>query len=579
LRTTVAVNTCLLYAELSVALGTSLDPHCDALLTNLLKMGGFTKKITAQQSQLTVDTIMTHTSPQPRLIIPLLWQTLQEKTVQARAYGVGHLKHYLETHGHRSKGAIDASGTIDILDKSLKKALADANPAVRETSRIMFWVFEDIWPDRGQVILKSLDSVARKQLEKACPNPNAQAPLPPTTPKVTKKSSVAAAIAASRAKAKAIATAPPTLRHQATSTSHTVAPRRSGSPSLSNSAPRPASPQQIHTSPPSPARRSVSAFVPRSSNSTSVSKPSHTRTLSGGTEHTERSASPSLSDQGTKPRLSSPLADAASTSSIRKSLSSAPSSSPKTSHESTSNQASASAKKLSTRTSVLPSRQSLFHIPTEDNHDLLVAQNIPIPEDSDLEDGESVNLMSFTAPFDIPPINPTIKSVPAPASSSPGSDHRLTRSISNALSSGSISDIAHDQSLPVVEDALRARAEQAESAAERLLELVEPEEDGLSNGVHIMPSSLLKTSNGHSTPKVKARAPSFPRDKVAPVTPNNRASAIMRQAALFVDSPAPSRGAQTSSLLDVLQNKKQETGWWSKRKECKSGSYKSASLC
>ncbi len=113
LRTTVAINTCLLYCDLAVALGPQLDPHVDALLTNLLKMGGFTKKLTAQQSQTTVSTIITNTSAQPRVIIPLLWVTSQEKIVQARAYVVGHIKLYLEHHGHRAKNAIEASNHVE----------------------------------------------------------------------------------------------------------------------------------------------------------------------------------------------------------------------------------------------------------------------------------------------------------------------------------------------------------------------------------------------------------------------------------------------------------------------------------
>ena len=134
--------------------------------------------------------------------------------------------------GQRSKAAIESSNSLEILERSLKRALADSNPAVRESARLLFWDFEQIWQERGHAIMETLDATARKQLEKACPNPNLTAVLP-STPKPNKKSSVAAAIAASRAKAKAIATAPPTLRHQATSASHTATPRRSGSPSTS----------------------------------------------------------------------------------------------------------------------------------------------------------------------------------------------------------------------------------------------------------------------------------------------------------------------------------------------------------
>jgi CLIP-associating protein 1/2 len=203
----------------------------------------------------------------------------------------------------------------------------------------------------------------------------------------------------------------------------------------------------------------------------------------------------------------------------------------------------------------------------DDDSDLLMAQKVPIPDDdSDSEDERSVNLISFAAPFEMfSPIEPGPKSQTLTLSQV--SDSRPTASVSNALSSGSVSDLASSQQ-PVVEDALRARAEQAESAAERLLELVEPEDEGL-NHHPTLPPSLLKTSGLAQTPqKVKVKLTPLPvmRNKMPPVTPN-RASAIMRQAALFEDSPA--RNGRSTSLLDALQNQKQETGWGLKRKACK----------
>lgn len=193
-----------------------------------------------------------------------------------------------------------------------------------------------------------------------------------------------------------------------------------------------------------------------------------------------------------------------------------------------------------------------------------MAKTVPIPEsDTDSEDDcMSVNLMSFSAPFEMyPPIETEIPPL------SP--DSKLTTS--NALSSGSISDITAGQ--PIVEDALRARAEQAESAAERLLELVEPDDEGATQ-----PPSLFKNFNGLMTVNKKAKTNQIPgaRTKVPPVTPNKRATAIIRQAALFTDSPAPSM--RSSSLLDVLQSHKQETGWWIKRKACKSSGDKQLSI-
>lgn len=138
------------------------------------------------------------------------------------------------------------------------------------------------------------------------------------------------------------------------------------------------------------------------------------------------------------------------------------------------------------------------------------------------------------------------------------------KGVSNALSTDSVTDLAQAGGAPVVEDALRARAEQAESAAERLLELVEPE-DGIPHPT--LPPSLLIGSNvtsTHTTPG-KPKTATIPVTQTAtPVTPANRATSVLRQAALFQDSPA--YNGKTPSLLDALQDRSKETAWWLKRK-------------
>ena len=195
-----------------------------------------------------------------------------------------------------------------------------------------------------------------------------------------------------------------------------------------------------------------------------------------------------------------------------------------------------------------------------EDESLLMAQTVPIPEgDTDSEDeGQSINLMSFTAAFDkFPQLSPR----------SAGS--KPTASVSNALSSGSLSDMA-STGPGVVEDALRARAEQAESAAERLLELVD--ENDLQQPIAPVSLALPTTqSNGNGTVKVKTKPAPIPAARAAvapPKTPksNSRASAVMKQAAAFVDSPVANRRA--TSLLDVLQAQRHETGWWLKRTAC-----------
>lgn len=535
-----------------------LDPHCETLLTNLLKMSGFTKKITAQQSQTSVTIIISHTSAQPRLVIPLLWTTLQEKNVQARAYAVTHIKYYLEVHGQRFKHAIEASGNLDTLEKAVKKSLADPNPGVKESARTMYWAFTDVWKERGVTIINTLDAIARKQLEKLCPFPEVQVSLP-STPDATKKSSVAAAIAASRAKAKAIATAPPTLRHQATS--NAAGPRRAGSPSTSPMGnARSRSPLRPSTSPPSPTQsRLTSAGVHRSTSvgivpSTSLS--SRTRRASGGSEKNARSISPALSD-GPYRRISSPLTIAATGASLRKTignLTSSPSYSPP-------GQTSPTPRgPLPNRNGAMaiPTRPSLAQLTTSDDESLLMAQSVPIPDDSESED-DAINVLSFSAAYS--QLSPEKVPKSPSLTLSPTSDSRPT--LSNAPSTGSISDGNAPQQ-QVVEDALRARAEQAESAAERLLELVEPEDD--PSNLSTLPPSLLKATNGSANTAPKPRPKPIPipitRFNVPLQTPDNRTSIILKKAALFADSPAQ----KSTSLLDVLRNQKQETGWWVKRK-------------
>ena len=198
------------------ALQHGMDPFVDRVLTPLLKMSGFTKKIVAQQSQASVTTVIINTSAQPRVVLPLIWSYVQEKNVQSRSYMVEHIATYLKAHGVKSKHSIESSGGADIIAKSLQKALADQSPGVRTQARTCFWTFEPIWPAIALPIAEQLDMIARKQLDKANPNPGACTPITPVE-ETKRKPSVAAAIAASRAKAKAIATAPPTLRHAVTS--------------------------------------------------------------------------------------------------------------------------------------------------------------------------------------------------------------------------------------------------------------------------------------------------------------------------------------------------------------------------
>ena len=543
LRTVVATNTCSLYNDLVVALGTSVDPYVETILSNLLRMAGFTKKIVVQTSQATVVTVIVNTSPQPRTIIPLFWAGLQDKTPQARSYVIEHVKTYLDVHGSRAKNVVEASGMFDMLENCIKKSLTDANVGVRQNSRAAFWSFEGLWKERGRMVLEIQDGPTRKQLEKACPNQQDLQDIPPTTP-VAKKNSVAAAIAASRAKAKAIATAPPTLRHQATSTARTMSPpQRSISPSLSTGS---VSGRVAAGSPPALPRSRV------------VTNPSRTRTLSGKAMMSphSRTSSGDSSNSASYPAprvVPAPFSSPPRGTVLRQAMQTALPSSP-----------SPPMTKVTLPTPVSPlseeredaiARQSLYLSADlgdidHGNSDLLTAVAIPLPDDadSDLDMNES-NPVSFSSPYEKYP--PESRSKSRTDSQSPTSNgHQLAPTTES-----------HPANVPqlVVEDALRARAEQAQSAAERLLELVEPED------AQPQASLLLNNGTASQTRKLQAPAPTLTAQTRTPSTPNSKSAAVWKQAAAFRDSPA--QQATPSLMTDMLRptSTRVDGAWWRKR--------------
>lgn len=182
---------------------------------------------------------------------------------------------------------------------------------------------------------------------------------------------------------------------------------------------------------------------------------------------------------------------------------------------------------------------------------------------------------------------------------------------------------------PIVEDAMRARAEQAASAADRLLELVDQELDddstvlmdlddendphaangplllhtpierrnGKSHGgtaenvgdnIHIPVTLPLRTGKsqvpkvtniwGGKIPMDVPRTPAI--DRGSKETRDQKGAAIMKQAALLLDSPVNAKNSglatgstgtgarSTGSVLDLLKEKKTGRDWWVKRMTC-----------
>jgi CLIP-associating protein 1/2 len=148
LRTSLSKEGCSVVQEIARTAGPGLDPMVEILLQNLIKLCGGTKKISSQQGNVTVDIIISKVSYNAR-IMQHIWAACQDKNVQPRTYATGWLKTVLKKEAHH-KSHLEHAGGLDLIEKCIKKGLADANPGVRETMRSTYWAFASIWPAKAE---------------------------------------------------------------------------------------------------------------------------------------------------------------------------------------------------------------------------------------------------------------------------------------------------------------------------------------------------------------------------------------------------------------------------------------------
>jgi CLIP-associating protein 1/2 len=148
LRTSLSKEGCSVVQEVARMVGPGLDPMVEILLQNLIKLCGGTKKISSQQGNVTVDIIISKVSYSHR-IMHHIWTACQDKNVQPRTYSTGWLKTLLKKEAHH-KSHVEHSGGLDLIEKCIKKGLADANPGVRESMRSTYWTFAQTWPAKAE---------------------------------------------------------------------------------------------------------------------------------------------------------------------------------------------------------------------------------------------------------------------------------------------------------------------------------------------------------------------------------------------------------------------------------------------
>ena len=483
LRTTLAAAACHLVTELALSLNQNLDSLFDTLFNNLIKLSSLTKKSIAQLSQSSVAMLIRHCSFHGKTLT-ILTSNLDAKNVQMRIYAIEHIKLLIETHAQSHKTTIENSGGIEVLDKSLRKSLADANAAVRDTARAVFWLLSDIWPNVAKSTLESLDSNNRKLLEKAAPasddisKSNSRGTSSDSTAKVaTDRPSVRSLISSRRAATQDVATLSVALQPTATISS----PRSTRE--TRKESPLPHVPQSVPFPSGMPGSRPSSThYKPASPSSVSTSPTSVSTSSDGGRRSSTEVRQRSLSDGSPSSRKtpilrSSPLRTFPASASKLTSKSPSPVvpiRSQKTPVRPYPPREKASPQSIPL--APLPPSPTLLAMTqgtdysTFEGDTLDIANTVPLPHEVSSDD-ESIHVPSIspdrTADREHPK-QPTELSKAAYDNSDTTNllDHLMDASMISANGLGA-----------EVEEAVKGRAEQAEQTAHRFLELTEPDEN------------------------------------------------------------------------------------------------------
>ncbi|KAI0912524.1 clasp N terminal-domain-containing protein [Ustulina deusta] len=170
LRTSLSKEGCALVQDLAITFGAGIDPMVELLMQTFIKLCAATKKISSQLANLAVDTLIGRTTYTMR-IMQHIWAACQDKNVPPRLYATGWLKTLLKKEAHH-KNHLEHGGGLDLIEKCIKRGLADPNPGVREKMRSTYWAYASAWQNRAETIMNGLDTTAQKLLQKDLGNPN-----------------------------------------------------------------------------------------------------------------------------------------------------------------------------------------------------------------------------------------------------------------------------------------------------------------------------------------------------------------------------------------------------------------------
>src|SRR5205823_2427196 len=129
LRTSLSKEGCSLVQDIAQTYGPAMDPMVELLMQTFIKLSAGTKKISSQLANVTVDTIIGRVTYTSRIMQHIVGAN-GDKNVQPRMYACGWLKTIILKEAHH-KNHVEHSGGLDVIEKCIKKGLADANPGVR----------------------------------------------------------------------------------------------------------------------------------------------------------------------------------------------------------------------------------------------------------------------------------------------------------------------------------------------------------------------------------------------------------------------------------------------------------------
>ncbi|ORX86504.1 ARM repeat-containing protein [Anaeromyces robustus] len=165
LRTTLAITTIGTIIEIAENYKNQMDPIGEAVITNLLDLTSQTKKLIVSSSTQAIYIILKNISYNPKFL-HIFMNSLSDKNANTRSSAILFIGEILEdmVKNENSKTFLVRTGGLDIIEKSMKKGLQDANPSVRETSRSIYGILNEHWKDRASALLNTLDITTRKAL-------------------------------------------------------------------------------------------------------------------------------------------------------------------------------------------------------------------------------------------------------------------------------------------------------------------------------------------------------------------------------------------------------------------------------